>query len=174
MKTASLALLCCLALPAAGRAADASSPTKPLTGAQCLSLLSAYRNLDGHLVILKQNGQDATVMLPWDFASGALRMKISTSITALASFETSLEQSRQAIVKEILAKMPDKDDKRPTVIPNGTPEFDAYLKQYSDALNAPCDIKLPRIKATELKLDKNEIPPTALSALDAVIDNDIQ
>lgn len=157
-------------LPRQSHAADKPGQTV----AQCLSLLQALRNLDGHIVVVKQNGADTPVMVPWDFGSGALRMKIGTSVAALALFETTLETTRQNIVKEILKKMSvGADGVPPTEIKAGTPEFAEYQKQYTEALGAPCTVNLPKIKASELKLEKNEIPVTAIAALASMIDDDV-
>jgi hypothetical protein len=159
-----------LAGPALGQA-------KPkLTVAQALSLLSALRNLDGHLSVVKQGGQDVTIMVPWEFGSGALRARIAGDISLLNPIEKSADDSRRGILKEIIAKMPDeKDGSRPQSVLPGTAEFTEFQRQYNEVLNgdSPISDMLARIKASELKLDKNEIPVTALSALEPILDNDL-
>jgi hypothetical protein len=147
-----------------------------LTVAQALSLLTALRNLDGHAVVIKQNGQDAIVVQPWDFGSGLLRLKISNDISILALSEKAAEDIRVAIIKEIVKGMPpDKDGRPPALIPSGTAEYDAFQAQYNEMLSGPAQgtQDLARIKASELKLDRNEIPGTALSALAPIMDVDI-
>ena len=71
-------------------------PLVKITVAQALSLLSGLRTLDGHQVIVKQNGQDAVVVQPWDFGSGLLRLKIANDISILAAVEKSAEDARVA------------------------------------------------------------------------------
>ena len=154
--------------------AAAAADKPPLSNAQALSMLSALRNLDGHVVVIKQNGTDTQVMVPWEFASGTLRLRIARNITALTAVEKSIDDARQAIVKEILKGMPpDKDGKPATTIAPGSPEFEQFQRQITDALNAGAAVDLNRIKASELKLEKNEIPGTAISALSPIIDDDV-
>ena len=148
----------------------------PLTVAQALSLLAGLRNLDGHMIVAKQNGVEGTLMVPWDFGSGTLRLKIASNIALLAADERAAEESRKAVVAEILKDMPaDKDGRPATSILSGTPEAEAYLRQYGEILKsrAPSSDRLLRIKQSELKLDRNEIPVTALSALAPILDADV-
>lgn len=166
MKAASIVILAAIAgiIPAI---AEPAPPPKQ-TIAQCLGMLVALRNLDGHAT------PTGNALIPWEFGSGTLRLRIANNITALALFETSLETVRNGIVKELLAKLPaDKDGRPPTAIPPGTPEFDQLQKQYGDAIAQPCDVKLAHIKASDLKLDKNEIPVSVLAALSSIIDDDM-
>jgi hypothetical protein len=145
-----------------------------LTVAQSLSMLQAMRVLDGRTVVVKQNGGETAVVQPWDFGSGALRLRIAKNTTALAEIEKALEDTRQAIVREILKSMPPaKDGTAPTEIPPGTPQWSELQKQFGDALNAPAQVTLSRIRASELKLDRNEIPGTALSAMAPILDDDV-
>lgn len=141
----------------------------PITVAQTLSLLAALRNLDGHQVVVKNNGQDVVLMQPWDFGSGLLRLKIANDITIAASVEKGLDDARQSMIKEIL-----KDKPGATSLVPDTPEMSKFAQQYSEALGATAAKQdYSRIKASELKLDKNEIPVTALSALQPILDMDI-
>ena len=141
-----------------------------LTVAQTLSLLTALRNLDGHQVVVKNNGQDVIMMQPWDFGSGLLRLKIANDITIAAAVEKGLDDARLAIMKEIL-----KDKPGTTSLQPDTPEMAEFVKQYGEAISAPAKgvQDLAHIKASELKLDKNEIPVTALSALQPILDIDV-
>lgn len=143
---------------------------KTLTVADALSMLQAFRNLDGRIVVVKQNGVDTPVQMPWEFGSGTLRLRIARNVTALAAIEKAVEESRQNIVKEIIKGMPVGKDGPPTSVVPGTPEFDNFSKQIADMLKQPAQVTLSRIKVGELKLDKNEIPVTALSALEPILD----
>ena len=153
------------------RAEDAQKPK--ITVAQALSLLAALRNLDGHVVAIKQGASDATVMIPWDFGSGLLRLKIANDISILSLNEKSAEDARQGVIKEIVKGLP--EDKRAAGIQAGTPEFSVFQAQYGEALNAPAQgtQDLARIKASELKLDKNEIGGTTISGLMPILDIDV-
>lgn len=149
-------------------AIDVQAQSKPPMIADALSMLQAFRNLDGRQVIVKVNGADTPVMTPWDFASGTLRLRIARNISALAAVEKDVEETRQSIVKEILKGMPAGSQITP-----GTPEFEVFSLQIADALKQPAAVTLSRIKASELRLDKNEIPITALSALAPILDDDV-
>jgi hypothetical protein len=139
-----------------------------LTVAQAIPLSTALRNLDGHMVVIKQNGADNIVMIPWDFGSGSLRLRIANNLTILAAVEKSAEEGRQAIVREILKKAGG------TEIKPGTPEREDFDRQYLELMGqpAPGGKDLARIKASELKLDRNDIPVTALSAMAPLLDID--
>jgi len=156
----------------------AFAQAKPkLTVLQALTLLAGLRSLDGHQVAVKgANGQETAVTVPWEFNSGSLRATIAGDITLLLQVEKSTEDARQAIVREILAKMPeDKAGHKPTMIPPGSPEYEDFQKQYTELLNhdSPISEQLARIKVSKLKLDKNEISVTSLSALSPILDQDV-
>jgi hypothetical protein len=153
--------------------APADAQTKSgLTVAQALSMLQAHRVLDGHSVIVKQNGADTAVLQPWEFGSGTLRFRLAKNTAALAEIEQGLDTARRAIVKELLKGMPEIDGKKPTSIDSGSPQFAELQRQFGEALDAPASVSLFRIKVSEFKLDKNEIPVTALSALEPILDDD--
>lgn len=155
-------------------AIPAFAQSKAISVAQAMSLLQAMRNLDGRVVIIKQNGVEGAVQQPWDFGSGAFRMRIANNTTALAAVERSLEETRQAIVRELLKGAPPEADGKPaTSIAPGTPQWEELQRQYGEALNAPASVTLSRIRASELRLDRNEIPVTALSAMAPILDDDV-
>lgn len=135
-----------------------------LTVAEALSLLSGLRALDGRVVVVK----DDKVLVPWEFGSGALRVKIARDISALAPVERRVEEARFAIVREITAGLPPGKS-----IEQGTPAYDKFQLQLQQVLDAPAGkLDLARIRESELKLDRNEIPVTALSALVPIMDGD--
>ena len=153
-----------LTLPAAPLRAE---PPAKITVRQAISLAQALRNLDGHMTVIKQNGADQTIMIPWEFGSGSLRLRIANDLSIAAAVEASFETARKAVIKEIGG----------AATPNpGTPEYEALLKQMNDVLDQPAGgaQDLARIKASELKLDKNEIPITVLTALEPILDNDVK
>jgi hypothetical protein len=142
-----------------------------ITVREVLSLAQGLRNLDGHIIVIKRNGQDDTVMIPWEFGSGSLRLRIANDIAITDAVVSKAEQARQSIFKEALAKAGGVPELKPN-----TPEYAAFLKQYEDLLDqqAPGGLDLAHIKASELKLDKNEIPVTVLTALKPILDIDVQ
>jgi len=141
-----------------------------ITVRDALGLAQGLRNLDGHLVVIKRGGQDETVMIPWEFGSGSLRLRIANDIAILDRITTAAEQVRQALVKEAL------HNAGATELKPGAPETAEFLKQYEEALDQPASgaQDLARIKASELKLDRNEIPVTVLTALKPILDMDVQ
>jgi hypothetical protein len=146
---------------------------KPLTVGDALNVLAALRNLDGHTIVVK----DAPLVQPWEFGSGALRLKIANDIIILGAVEKASEEARVVIVKEILRSLPaDKDGNPAMSIPPGSAAFMAFQAQFQDAMNAPAagTQDLARIKASELKLDKNEIPASTLVALKPILDIDVK
>lgn len=155
-----------LALMSPATAAD------KITIGQAFPLANALRSLDGHTVVIKQNGADATVMVPWDFGSGALRLRIANNIAILDAVANTVNDTRLKIVKEII-----KNSANPaaTEIKPGTPEFDDFQRQYNEMMIQPANgtQDLARIKASELRLDKNEIPVTVITALKPILEDDV-
>lgn len=160
-------------LPVIASAGEASKP--PLTNARALNLLVALRGLEGHIVIIKQAGAETQVQQPWDFGNALLRLRIKRSIQALEPIEKAIKDTREAMITEALAKMAQKNGQKPTTIEPGTPEFAAFLKQIEEMLEKPVDgvVDLSRIRASELKLDRNEIGASVLTGLDPILDDDV-
>lgn len=155
--------------------AAAQQKFQPFTNAKALNLIVALRGLEGRIIIIKQNGVDTQVQQPWDFGSALLRLRIKRNIQVLEPVEKAIKDTREAMVTEALAKMAEKNGQKPTVIEPGTPEFIAFLKQLEDMLEKPVDgqVDLSRIRASELKLDRNEIGPSVLTGLDPILDDDV-
>ncbi len=143
-----------------------------ITIGQAFPLATALRNLDGHMVIVKQNGVDNTIMVPWDFGSGAFRLRIANNLSILDAVQKAVDDSRVAIIKEIIKKSANPSA---TEVKPGTPEFDELQRQYAEMMTqpAPGTQDLARIKASELKLDRNEIPVTVLTALKPILEDDV-
>lgn len=145
--------------------AEDAKPTSPLTVVQALSMLMALKSLDGHEVVIKSKEGDQTkVVVPWEL-SGLLRLKIANDITVLQVVEGTAEKTRQGLLREAT-----KD--KPGPLTAGTPEYDEFIRQWSEVLNSPApgSVDLARIAAADLKLDKNEIPVSVLSALMPILD----
>jgi hypothetical protein len=143
-----------------------------ITVGQAFPLATALRNLDGHMVVVKQNGVDNTIMVPWDFGSGAFRLRIANNLAILDAVQKAVDDSRIAVVKEIIKKSA---NPTATEVKPGTPEFDELQRQYGEMMNQPANgtQDLSRIKASELKLDRNEIPVTVISALKPILEDDV-
>jgi hypothetical protein len=143
-----------------------------ITLAQAMPLSTALQNLDGHMIVIKQNGQDAAIMTPWEFGSGSLRLRIANDLTIVNAALKTAEETRQAVIKELLKKASDRTGSAVTEIKPDMPESADYQKQYLDLMAQPASgtQDLGRIKASELRLDKNEIPVTVLSALKPIMD----
>ena len=135
-----------------------------LTVRDSLALATALRALDGRAIVVK----DGTVMQPWEFGSGSLRLRIAIDLGIVARVEQATEAARTLIIREILER------KGLAEIKMGTPEFDEFTRQYTDILELPASGTdgLQRIKASELKLDRNEIPASVIAALKPVLDID--
>jgi hypothetical protein len=155
-------------LLAAFPVARAEEPKK-ITVGEAIALAQALRSLDGHIVVIKRNGQDDTVVSPWEFASGSLRLRIASDMAIADRIANAAEQGRQAMVKEILQKAGVSELKP------GAAETEDFLKQYQEVMDQPATgaQDFARIKASELKLDKNEIPVTVLNALAPILDRDV-
>lgn len=145
-----------------------------ITLAQAQLLSVALGNLDGHLVVIKQNGQDAAIMTPWEFGSGSFRLRIANNLTIVNAALRTAEETRQAVIKELLKKASDRTGSAVTEIKPDMPESADYQKQYADLMAQPASgtQDLGRIKSSELRLDKNEIPGTVISALAPILDQD--
>ena len=158
-----------------------------ITVEQGAKLLAGLRNLDGRMIVVKQNGADNVVMDPWQFGSGKLRLRISNDINILEAGLKITDAARQAVFREQASKAGDrlcKGEKRPpeciggqvTTLSTGMPERDEYDRQVKelDAQPVPGTQDLSRIRASELNLDRNEIPVTVLSALEPILDVDVK
>lgn len=162
------ALVAASTFPAIGAGDAPDKPTQQtvLTTAQALTILQGLRNLDGHQVIAKQNGQDTMVVVPWDFKNGSLRLAIANNIALLTLVEAANEKALAQIRLEVFKGQPPKEN---------SPEVVEFQRQYSDAMARPVPgamEKLERIKGSALKLDVNEIPGTTLGALGPILDRD--
>jgi hypothetical protein len=160
-----------IALAVAGPAHAQARP--PLTVSDALNMLLAHKALDGRQVVAKQNGQDVVVVVPWEFNSGVLRVRVARNVAALSEVEKLADEARLAIIKEVLKQAPpDKNGRQPATLAPGSAEMDEFLRQYTEVLKEPAkgSEQLARIKVADLRLDRNEIPVTVLSALLPILD----
>jgi uncharacterized protein YdbL (DUF1318 family) len=154
---------------------EAAEKSQGITVDQAVQLATALRNFDGHLVVIKQNGAENTVMIPWEFGDGRLRLRVSNNLAILDAAIKSINAAQIAIFKEATQKASERTGKTEVDLPVGTPERIDYDRQNDELLKqpAPGTQDLSRIKASELKLDKNEIPVTVLTALKPILEDDV-
>lgn len=140
----------------------------PITNRQAMDLLPGLAALDSHPVIIKQNGTDTAVNIPWDFSNATLRLAIANNIAILRPVARSMEEARNSIVAEILSKEPAGQ----TEIKKDSPAYFELVKQLDQILDKPAagTENLTRIKFVELKLDKNEIPGTVLASIKIIFE----
>lgn len=150
-------------------ATTAMAADKPaLTNQQVLEMLVAHKSLDGRTI--------AGVLVPWEFKSANLRMRLVSNQERLEAVEKLIIASRAKIEAEVLVNTaPDKDGRKPTRVLDGTPEAVPFLKQFNELLEAPVvtPLDLARIKVSELKMDVNDIPPSVVKALRPILDDDV-
>jgi hypothetical protein len=156
-------------LTAAASPVRSGEPGK-ITVRDAVALSTALHNLDGRLVVIKQNGVDATVMIPWTFDSGRLRLRIASDLSIADAVVKTANDAQSAIFKEVTKKYGVLELKA------GTPERADYDAQIEQLMSAPAagTQDLARIKASELKLDVNEIAISVLSALHPILDDDVK
>lgn len=135
-----------------------AEPAK-MTIADCQAVLVGLNGLDGRAEMTKDG---AAVTVPYQFGNGALRLAIQQNIAALNGVQQAFVKVQQDLFREIAGSA--------TEIKPNTLEFAKYQKAVMDAQASPCDVTLVRIKASDLKLDKNEIPGSVLGALDRILD----
>lgn len=151
-------------------AAAAEAPVKPtpglpdtgLTVNECLTILSGLNALDGRQVVVSAGKPDEKVInLSYDFGNAKLRMDIAHDMAVLGAIQRDSQTAQQGIFLEV-GKGAD--------IKPGTPEYANYDKQLKDLVDRPCHAALARIKAADLKLDRNDIPGSVLAAIDKILD----
>lgn len=153
-----LALAILMVVIAFSAGAKAQEPEK-LTILQCEIVLGGLQGLDGRTEMTK-DGRAVTV--PYQFGSARLRLAIQQNIARLNIRHQDFLKVQQDMFREVAGDAVE-------IKPN-SPEMVRYQKMVLDAQQAPCNVELQRIKADDLKLDKNEIPGSVLGALDKILD----
>ncbi len=144
--------------------AAAINPNKT-TVFDCLVILGGLNEIDGKRPIVVNVGKpnEQVIETPYEFASGKLRLDLAKNIAILSAIQRRVEDARQKVFYEVA-----KGD--PEIKPNTEKgvEYDRKVRQISEQ---PCPItELVRIKAADLKLDKNEIRSAALAAIEKILD----
>lgn len=163
------AVLMIIGLTAAAAAAQSPAKTDPpkppaeLTLNDCLTLLPGLNGLDGRTYVVNAGkATEQAVTLPYEFGNSRLRLDIARNIAQLVAVQRDADQVRQKIFMEVGKGAPE--------IKPGSPESVEYDRQLRELTARPCGVTLARIKAKDLKLDKNEIPGSVIGALDKILD----
>lgn len=139
--------------------ADPLHPEPKLTILDCQTIFDGLSGLDGHTELSKDN---TPVVLAYKFENSRLRLNIQQNMAVLSAARQEFNKGMQGVFREIVG---DGFEIKP-----GTAEMARYNKQKNDAEQLPCKANLIPISATDLKLDKNEIPGSVLAALDKILD----
>lgn len=144
--------------------AEAINPDRT-TVLDCLLILGGLNEIDGkrQIVVNAGTANEKVIEAPYEFASGKLRLDLARNISILGAVQRRVEEARQKLFAEVA--------KGDVEIKPGTEkgaEYDRKVRQISEQ---PCPItELVRIKAADLKLDKNEIRSGALAAIEKILD----
>jgi hypothetical protein len=156
----------CLAQTAPSQPPQDLSKGSGLNVGECLTILAGLQALDGYTVL------DATKTartLPYEL--GLTRKAIMADLSAVTAVQDDQRRLQAALFREKLHKYASRAAKPDAVeIPPGTVEFDEYNREVDDSLHLPCKAVLTHIGIGELNLAKNEIPGTALAAMDKILD----
>lgn len=181
-----LALACLISaaiIPAvAAQAPVMQDPTEALNPAKttlldCLTILSGLNEIDGkrQIVVLAGKPNEQVIETVYEFSNGRLRQDIARNISLLGIVQRDQQQAAQKVLMEVSGG---KGELRPPPDTASAGEKSDYLRktleydrQMKELTSRPCPIDgLTRIKASELKLDKNEIRSVALSAIEKILD----
>lgn len=143
--------------------AQSPPPTTTLTVRQAVAIITATQSLDGRMVLARQDGRDVAIMQPWAF-EGALRMRLVGNLAALQPNLATAEQVRAKFSAAAAGLKPD------------SPEYRELAAEADRALDAPAlgAAQVRRVKVSELRLDRNDIPISVLAALAPLLDDDTQ
>lgn len=135
----------------------------PITINDCLTILSGLNSLDGRMVVVNAGKPSEQVInQAYEFNNGALRGDIADNIAALTIVQRTAQEAQGKITLDIAKGDPE--------IKPGTPKALEYDRQLRELVARPCGIPLKRVKTSDLKLDRNEIPASVLAAIDKIRD----
>ncbi|CAN7375491.1 hypothetical protein LJR220_003347 [Bradyrhizobium sp. LjRoot220] len=171
-----LALACLVALTFPAIAAEAPASEKA-TVLDCLTILNGLEEIDGKRTMIVNQGKanEQVVELPFEFGNGRLRQDLARNIGILGIVRRDQQAAAQKVLMEISKG---KGEIRPPEQSASAEDKAEYLRQtleydrqMRELTARPCPVDgLTRIKASELKLDRNEIRAGALSAVDRILD----
>ncbi len=165
MLIAAMGSMTVAAMAAVGPTAAQEQPAKNrLTVQQAIGVLGCLRGLDGYQSVVKTRDGETVVARAYEFGDGALRWTIARNIAVLTEIENAAQASRKQIIIEL-------SNGAGKIDPN-TPEAVKFEKQWDAVLATPNALtdKLQRLKVSALKLDKNEIPASAIAACEPILD----
>lgn len=157
-----LALLLALTSPSLAQQApsDRTNATE-YSNEQAYELLDGLKTLDGHQVIIRDGAKESAVMQPYTFGGGLL-LVIAGDIAKLHAVTATFEAAKRALVMQA--------SKGTGQIAPGSPEWASSKEQLANMLAEKQPIELRHIKAAELNLEKNPIPPSVLALLEPILD----
>lgn len=139
---------------------DDSVVQVPVTKA--IEMFNALSALDGYEDVIKDGQQEKSVRRPYKFGGG-LRLLIAKNISVLKPVLEIYETARRGLVSEAT--------KDGATVKDGAPGAVKFSDDIQKLLASPQVVKgLVHIKASELNLDQNPIPPTVLSGLSSLLD----
>lgn len=144
-----------------------------MTIAECTTVLAGLEALDGYQTVINEGKPNVQVVArSYVFGNGTLRADIAHDISALRDVRHTAQEAQQAIFRElakgateILQTVADQAGKEH---PNQV--YAEYVRELNEATDKPCLAILTRINLKDLKLEVNEIPGSALSNIDKILD----
>lgn len=132
-----------------------------LTLNDCLTVLTGLNALDGYQVVVNAGKPNEQVIVrSYEFSNGDLRGDIADNIATLTAIQKTAQEAQAQIFRDVA--------KGETEIKPGTPQVTEYDRQLKELTTRSCSAQLKKIKTSDLKLNKNEIPGSVLAALDKI------
>lgn len=144
---------------------DAAINPDKTTVFDCLVILGGLNEIDGKRPVVVNAGKpnEQTIETVYEFGSGKFRLDLGRNIAVLSAVQRRVDETRQKIFAEIA--------KGDTEIKPGSEKFAEFDRRMKEISLQPCPIsELIRIKASDLKLDRNEIRSGALAAIEKILD----
>lgn len=137
------------------------SEPEGLSITDCLTILNGLNAMDMHQVIINAGkANEAVANMPYEFNNGALRGDIADNIAVLSNIQRVQQEAQQKIFYDVA--------KGDLEIKPGTEKAVEYDRQLRELTGRPCMAQLKKIKTSDLKLDKNEIPSSILAAISKI------
>lgn len=129
---------------------------------QMLTLSSGLNGLNGYEQVVKEGERERSVRRVFDFAPGTIMAIVKDALAiegALKPFNTTRQQIISAINETDAAKPEDQRNQE-------------LYDKLKPILAEHHEVDLTKLKASELKLDKNPIPISAMVALAPIVEDD--
>jgi len=131
------------------------------------SLHGAIGQLDARSKLIKENGGEREVMVPYSF-SAITRMKLAKAIAAMQPVVEAYQKALTGIKAEEEAKSPAGENEAADVY--SARIFKEVVKSAMVLVTQEEDVELPEFTIDEFRIETNEFPPSVLSALLPLID----